>query len=76
MTCFFCKGDIENGTTTFMTELNDCVIVIKNVPCLKCNQCGEVSYNGAVYERLEQIVDTLGDSVTEVAIVKYTSKAA
>ncbi len=76
MTCFSCKGEIINGVTTFMIEKNGCVIAVKNVPCLKCEQCGEVSYTGTVYERLEQIIDTLRDSMTEVAIVKYTNAAA
>ena len=47
MTCFMCKGMLEKSTTTYMTECNGCYIIIKNVPCKKCTQCGEeypVSY--------------------------------
>ena len=76
MKCFFCTGTMVDGLTTDMTDLGSCVIIIRNVPCHKCTQCGEVSYTLDVSERLEQIVDSLRDSVTEVAILKYTDKVA
>jgi len=76
MKCFFCKGNMVDSLTTDMTDLESCIIIIRNVPCHKCVQCGEMSYNIDVSERLEQIVDTLRDSVTEVAIIKYTDTAA
>jgi YgiT-type zinc finger domain-containing protein len=76
MTCFFCKGEMSDGLTTDLTDLNTSIIVIRNVPCHKCEQCGEVSFPLDVSERLEQIVDSLKGSVTEVAIVKYSSEAA
>lgn len=41
MTCFYCKGNIESSTTTYMTDYQGCYIIIKNVPCEKCSQCGE-----------------------------------
>ena len=78
MKCIFCKGNIADGVTTDVTDLASCVIVVRNVPCHRCTQCGEVSFSIDVSERLEKIVDTLraSDSVTEVAIVKYTDTAA
>ena len=39
MMCFTCKGNVEESTTTYMTEYNNCYIIIKNVPCKKCTQC-------------------------------------
>ncbi len=75
MNCFFCKGDLKEATTTYMEDLGNCIVIIKNVPCLKCSQCGEVSYSGVVVKRIEQIVDTLKNALTEVAIVNYTSAA-
>jgi YgiT-type zinc finger domain-containing protein len=67
---------MTDGYTTEVTDLGTCVIIIRNVPCHKCTQCGEVSYTLDVAKRLEQIVDALRDSVTEVAIVKYSDQAA
>jgi YgiT-type zinc finger domain-containing protein len=65
-----------DGLTTDVTDLESSVIIIRNVPCHKCSQCGEVSFSLAVAERLEQIVDTLRSSVTEIAVVQYSSTAA
>ena len=42
MTCFFCKGEMKPGTTIHTVQLKNCVVVIKNVPCMKWEQCGEV----------------------------------
>ena len=76
MKCFFCKGNMVDGLTTDVTDLESSVIIIRNVPCHKCSQCGEVSFSLAVAERLEQIVDALSSSVTEIAIVQYSNTAA
>ena len=65
-----------DGLTTDVTDLESSVIIIRNVPCHKCIQCGEVSFSLAVAERLEQIVDALSSSVTEIAIVQYSNTAA
>ena len=76
MACFFCKGTMENGTTTHFADLGSCIVITKSVPCHKCTQCGEVAYPLAVGERLEQIINNLKDSLTEVAIVLYSETAA
>ena len=53
MTCFLCKGDLEKTTTTYMTEYHNCYIIIKNVPCTKCTQCGEEYLNGTTLQKIE-----------------------
>ena len=39
MTCFFCKGTMKPDTSTYMEDLVNCIVIIKNVPCNKCSQC-------------------------------------
>lgn len=73
MTCFFCKGTMQAEFTTHFIQLSNCIVIIKNVPCSKCSQCGEVSYSGVVAVRIEQIADELKKSLTEVAIVNYSA---
>ncbi len=73
MTCFFCKGEMENGFTTHVEELNSCIVIIRNVPCSKCTQCGEVVYSGTVAKRIEEIIDRLSNSLTEIAVVNYSA---
>ena len=38
MNCLMCKGILENKNTTFMVELNNCIIIIKNVQAQLKNQ--------------------------------------
>lgn len=76
MTCFMCKGDLEPKVKTYVATLDNCVIIVKNVPALVCNQCGEAYYSDEVAERLENIVDTMEKLVKDVAIVEYSQTVA
>lgn len=73
MTCFFCKGTMENSTTTFMVQLENCIVIVKNVPCFKCDQCGEESFSFEVTQRLEKIIDKCKEALTEIAVVNYSA---
>jgi len=72
MNCFMCKGKLEEKNTTFMVELDNCIIIIKNVPSLVCEQCGEVLYSNEVSKQLEK----LRNSITEITIINYSEKVA
>ncbi|AEF84756.1 conserved hypothetical protein [Treponema primitia ZAS-2] len=77
MTCFMCKGSLENDHSTFMVDLGSCIIIIKNVPSQVCTQCGETSYSNTVAGKLEQIVSSIKKTVvTEIAVVNYDEQAA
>jgi YgiT-type zinc finger domain-containing protein len=71
--CFFCKGDMKDDYSNYMIDLDGHFIIIKNVPCHKCSQCGEVSYTGTTVAKIEQIVEKLKDVLTEVAIVDFAA---
>lgn len=73
MTCFFCKGRMEEGTTIHTVQLKNCIVVIKNVPCHKCDKCGEVVINGDVAARIEKIVSGFEKALAEIAVVNYTA---
>ena len=72
--CFMCKGDLEDKKTTFMVDIEDCIIIIKNVPSQVCSQCGEVSYNDNVANNIEQIVDSVRDSMVEITVINYEDR--
>lgn len=75
MTCFTCKGDMEKSLTTYMTEYNGCFLIIKNVPCSKCTQCGEEYLNGVTLQKIESILEKFKIMLTEIAIVDYNKAA-
>ena len=64
MTCFYCKGNIETSTTTYMTDYQGCYIIIKNVPCEKCTQCGEETL-----EKIEEIIKKVKGMLTELQLL-------
>ena len=77
MNCFMCKGDLENKNTTFMVELNNCIIIIiKNVPSQVCKQCGEITYSNEVAKQLEKLVNSVKNAITEITVINYTEKVA
>lgn len=75
MTCFFCKGDLEDKYTNFVSDFDNCIVIVKNVPSQVCKQCGEVSYTFEVAQQIEKIVDTVRNVVSDVAIVEYKETA-
>ena len=75
MTCLFCKGDMVNSTTTFTAELEHGIVIVKNVPCFKCDQCGEESFPFEVTVRLEKIIEHCRKMMQEVSIIDYSKVA-
>jgi len=71
-----CKGSLENKLTTFMTELDNCIIIIKNVPSQVCTQCGEISYSNDVAKQLELLINSVRSVITEITVINYTEKVA
>jgi len=76
MTCFRCKADTIAKLKTHAATLDKCVIIVKNVPALVCEQCGEVYFTDDVMQNLEIIVDKLESIIKEVAIVDYADNVA
>lgn len=73
--CLFCKGKLENKLTTFMLDLDGCILIVKNVPSQVCTQCGEVSYSTEVVTQLTRIVDKVRESMSEITVINYHTAA-
>ena len=74
--CMFCKNKTYiESTTTHVVNYRNSVIIIKNVPCLECEQCGEKYYTDDVAEKLEKIVETAKTLMQEISIVDYKNAA-
>lgn len=77
MKCFMCKGEAVEGKTNHVVTLeNGCIVIVKNVPCLRCKQCGETWYTGTVAAQFEEIVNALETTLTEIAVVNYPGRVA
>ena len=59
---------MKESITTHVVNYKDCIIVIKNVPCLECDQCGEKYYTDDVAEKLEKLIDAAKKMMQEIAV--------
>ncbi|MBP5380098.1 MAG: type II toxin-antitoxin system MqsA family antitoxin [Ruminococcus sp.] len=74
--CMFCKNKTyAESTTTHVVNYKDCIIIIRNVPCLECEQCGEKYYTDEVAEKIEKIVESAKKLMQEISVVDYKSAA-
>lgn len=74
--CIYCKcKDVIRSLTTHVVNYKGCVIIIKNVPCEECEQCGEKYYSDEVARQLEKLVDNAKQLMQEISVIDY-SKAA
>ena len=74
--CMLCKCDtVVPSTTTHVVNYKGCIIIIKNVPCEECEQCGEKYYTDEVARKIEKIIDTAKKSMLEISVLDYTKAA-
>ena len=74
--CMFCKCDtVKQSTTTYIVNYKNSIIVIKNVPCEECEQCGEKYYTDEVAEKLEKMVNSAKQMMQEIAVLDYSKVA-
>lgn len=76
MKCLSCKsGVMEASVTTYFADLKNCIIIIKNVPCYKCEQCGEVLFPASVAEKIDVLMDKAEALASELTIMEYDKTA-
>lgn len=75
--CIFCKSKEEKpSTTTHTVDNGDSVIVLRNVPCIECVQCGEIYYSDEVVEQLEDIVNKAKNLISqEFSVINFKKVA-
>lgn len=72
MKCLVCKtGTMTPSTATYFADLKNCMIIVKNVPCQRCDQCGEVLYSASVSEKLYTLVEKAEVLASELTILEY-----
>jgi len=76
MKCLSCKAETTFETTTDVTDLGNCLVIVRNVPCHKCVECNEILYTGDIIKRLEVIAKAAQSAMNDIAIVDYSNLAA
>ncbi len=76
MKCLICKEDsMTSDKSTYFAQLPNCYVIIENVPCLKCTQCGEVVYSASVMERIDDILKKVEKIASKILITDYSQAA-
>ncbi|MBR1737527.1 MAG: type II toxin-antitoxin system MqsA family antitoxin [Firmicutes bacterium] len=73
MKCLLCKSDdMQESTNTYFTQLENCYVIIENVPCFKCKQCNEVLYSVSVLEKIDEILENIEKVASKIFIMNYS----
>lgn len=75
MKCMKCGREVFKSTTTEAIELGFGVLVIRNIPCYKCEECDEIFYTGDVAQKIEEITARVKQFVQEIIVVDYEKAA-
>lgn len=75
MNCVMCKGRLIDGKVNHIVDINSHIIIIKNVPANICTQCGEYYIDNKTALMIEELIDKVLISNTEVMIINYPSVA-
>lgn len=70
-----CGREVFKSTTTEAIELGFGVLVIRNIPCYKCEECDEIFYTGDVAQKIEEITARVKQFVQEIIVVDYEKAA-
>ena len=75
MKCIECGNAMQKTLKKHVAELENCVLIIKDVPSYVCPHCGEVYYDNDVAKKIEEIVMRFEGFIQEVAIIEYNKVA-
>ncbi len=76
MNCFTCGSNhMIEATTIYVEKLENGILIVKNVPCKKCSQCGEEFFSMATMKEIEKLSKQAEKIISEVMIIDYNKAA-
>ncbi len=75
MKCMKCGETAFKSVTSEAIELGFGLLVIRNIPCYKCETCDEIFYTGDVVERIEAIVSEAKRLMQKIRVIEYDDAA-
>lgn len=75
MKCMKCGRDAYKSTTSEAIEMEFGLLVVRNIPCYKCEECDEVFYTGDVVQKIEEITNRAKQLMQEITVVDFARTA-
>ncbi|MBR0287994.1 MAG: type II toxin-antitoxin system MqsA family antitoxin [Selenomonadaceae bacterium] len=76
MNCLVCRGgQMVEGFETYFAKFNGGYLIIENVPCWKCDQCGEALFSTSVVEKIEKLVAAYKKNSEKISVIDYNQAA-
>ena len=73
MKCHVCGSKMTSTTTNLPFKVSDtAVVILKELPVIQCNNCGEYLLDNPVMKQVEDILEKV-DMATELEIIKYAA---
>jgi len=69
--CMRCGKTAYKSMTSEAIELGFGLLVIRNIPCYKCEECDEIFYTGDVVQRIEAIVAETKKLMQDIRVIEY-----
>jgi YgiT-type zinc finger domain-containing protein len=66
-----CGQAAYKSVTSEAIELGFGLLVIRNIPCYKCEECDEIFYTGDVVQRIEAIVAEAKKLMQDIRVIEY-----
>ena len=67
--------EMEESRNSYFAQLVNCYVIIENVPCYKCKQCGEVYYKASVLEKIDLLLEKIENVASKIFIMDYNQAA-
>ncbi|MCL1877888.1 MAG: YgiT-type zinc finger protein [Defluviitaleaceae bacterium] len=66
--CVFCKGKLIQSQTDYIEKNKNLIALVRDVPCEKCGQCGETYFENNTVLELEQVLNKIQDTSSEITL--------
>jgi len=73
MNCVMCKGSLEKGLINYPVDVESQFLLIKDVPALVCNQCGEYFLDDDIYAKIEGVIESAKKSNVEIEVLRFAA---
>ena len=73
--CPLCGGHKKEGTTTFTVDMEDTLVVVRNVPATVCSLCGNEWLSDEVASNIEHIVEEAKRNHRQLEVTQYRKAA-